>query len=171
MTHDDSLYRFRVRALALAEEMGNVRAACRAMGIHPSTFFKWRGQTRRFGLEVLRPRERRAPRMPNAIPSHIEQRILAFALGHPGFGPDRISSELRRRKGGGIVVSGNGVWRVLRRHGLHTRARRLGLVAGYAAPPSRPAPDQRVCRAGPGHHPRGVLEARLRSLPHGERTP
>jgi hypothetical protein len=38
------------------------------------------------------------------------------------------------------------VWRVLRRHGLNTRARRLVLIAGYAAPPERarrPAPPQR----------------------------
>jgi transposase InsO family protein len=34
------------------------------------------------------------------------------------------------------------VWRVLRRHGISTRAKRYGLVAGYAAPPEpqRPAP-------------------------------
>jgi hypothetical protein len=35
---------------------------------------------------------------------------------------------------------------VLRRHGLNTRAKRLGLVAGYAAPPEperRPAPPER----------------------------
>jgi transposase InsO family protein len=81
--------------------------------------------------------------MPNATTPHIEQRVLAFALAHPGFGPDRIAAELRRPKWGGIVLSPNGVWRVLRRHGLHTRAKRLGLVAGYAAPPepARPAPE------------------------------
>jgi transposase InsO family protein len=37
---------------------------------------------------------------------------------------------------------GQWVWRVLRRHGLSTRAKRSGLVAGSAAPPTpqRPAP-------------------------------
>lgn len=38
------------------------------------------------------------------------------------------------------------MWRVLRRHGLGTRAKRLGLVAGYAAPPEpehRPPPIER----------------------------
>ena len=33
MTQDDVLYRFRLRALALAEELGNVRAACRALDV------------------------------------------------------------------------------------------------------------------------------------------
>jgi transposase InsO family protein len=67
----------------------------------------------------------------------IEQRVVAFALGHPGFGPQRIAAELRRPLWGGIRISSSGVYRVLRRHGLQTRARRLGLIAGYAAPPER----------------------------------
>jgi hypothetical protein len=60
----------------------------------------------------------------------------------PGFGPARITAELARPKWGGIRLSTNGVWRVLHRHGLSTRAKRYGLVAGYAAPPQpqRPTP-------------------------------
>ncbi len=96
MTVDDALFRFRVRVFALADEMGSVRGACRAMGVHPSTFYRWKKDVERYGLEVLRPRERRHPRMPNATPVLIEQRVIAFALGHPGFGPARISAELAR---------------------------------------------------------------------------
>jgi transposase InsO family protein len=146
LTTDDALYRFRLRVFALAEELGNVQLACRMMGIHPSSYYRWRRQVLRYGLEILRPRERRAPRMANATPTFVEQRVLAFALGHPGFGPKRIAAELARPKWGGIRLSANGVWRVLRRHGLNTRARRLGLVAGYAAPPgpeTRPLPPER----------------------------
>ena len=36
------------------------------------------------------------------------------------------------RPWGGIVISPNGVWRVLRRHGLSRGISRLSLVAGYA---------------------------------------
>ena len=142
MTLDDLLYRFRLRVFAMAAELGNVRAACRAMAIHPSTYYRWKHQLERHGPEILRPRERRPPRMANATSVLVEQRVVAFALGHPGFGPARIAAELARPKWGGIVLSTNGVWRVLRRHGLSTRARRYGLVAGYAAPPEpqRPAP-------------------------------
>jgi transposase InsO family protein len=146
LTTDDALYRFRLRALALSQELGNVRAACRTMGIHPSTFYRWRAQVLRFGPEILMPRERRRPKMANQTSPFVEQRVLAFALGHPGFGPARIAAELKREKWGGIVLSPNGVHRVLRRHGLSTRAKRLGLVAGYAAPPEpepRPAPPER----------------------------
>ena len=141
MTPDDQLYRFRQRTLALAEEVGSVRAACRMMGIHHSTFYRWRKEAERYGLEVLRPRERRRPRMPNATSPFVEHRVVAFALGQPGFGPARIAAELARPKWGGIKLSPSGVWRVLRRHGLNTRRKRLSLVAGYAAPPE-PAPRE-----------------------------
>jgi transposase InsO family protein len=53
----------------------------------------------------------------------------------------------------GSSCPANGVWRCLRRHGLNTRARRLSLVAGYAAPyePPRPAPrEQHVEAERPG---------------------
>lgn len=154
MTSDDALFRFRLRALALAGELGSVRAACRYLGIHPSTYYRWRNQAVRFGIELLRPRERRRPRMPNAIAPFVEQRVVAFALGHPGFGPARIAAELAREQWGGLRLSPNGVWRVLRRHGLNTRRQRLSLVAGYAAPPEprrrAPAPAAHLDVSRPG---------------------
>jgi hypothetical protein len=87
--------------------------------------------------------------MPNQLSTLVEQRILAFALGHPGLGPRRIAAELARPRWGGLVVSANGVWRCLRRHGLNTRAKRLSLVAGYAAPyePPRPPTEPRHVEA------------------------
>jgi transposase InsO family protein len=142
VVNDDVLYGFRLRLFSLAEELGNVRAACRIFGIHPSTYYRWRGPVLRSGLEMLRPRERRPPRMPNQTSQLTEQRVIAFALGHPGLGPRRISATLGQERWGGIVISPNGVWRVLRRHGLSRRISRLSLVAGYAAPPEpeRPTP-------------------------------
>jgi transposase InsO family protein len=141
MTDHDVLYGYRMALFALAART-TVSHACRTFGVHRSTYYAWKRQVDRHGLEMLRPRERRRPRMPNQLSVLVEQRIVAFALGHPGLGPRRVSAELRRPKWGGLVVSPNGVWRVLRRHGLNTRAKRLGLVAGYAAPyqPAREAP-------------------------------
>jgi transposase len=130
-----------------------VSEACRLFGIHRSTYYRWKRQVELYGLEILRPRERRAPRMPQQLSPFVEQRILAFALGHPGYGPARIASELRQQRWGGIVVSHNGVWRCLRRHGLNTRAKRLSLVAGYAAPyqpPRQPEPERHVEAERPG---------------------
>jgi transposase InsO family protein len=153
VTFDDVVYRYRLRALALAGELGNVRAACRVLGIHPSTYYRWRNSADRHGLELLRPRERRSPRMPNQASPLTEQQVLAFSLAHPGFGPARIAAELARSKWGGLVISPNGVWGILRRHGISTRPRRYALVAGYAAPPEPvrpPAPVRHIAVAQPG---------------------
>jgi len=145
LTTDDVIHRFRLRLFALAQELGNVRAACRQMGVHHSTYYRWAGRAEAWGLEALRPRERRPPRMPNQIPAHLEQRILAFCLAFPGLGPRRVAAELARERWGGIVISPNGIYKTLRRQGLSTRKARLGLVAGYAAPPEpgRPAEPER----------------------------
>lgn len=153
MSDDDVLFGFRLRLFSLAGEIG-VRPACRAMGVHHSTYYRWKRKVDRWGLEALRVRERRKPRMPNELGPHLEQRILAFSLAHPGFGPRRISAELARERWGGLRISPNGIWRCLRRHGLSTRTRRLSLVAGYAARyerrPEAPAPERHVDAARPG---------------------
>jgi transposase InsO family protein len=153
MSQDDVLFGYRLRLFALAGEIG-VRAACRTMGVHHSTYYRWKRRVDRWGLEALRVRERRRPRMPNELGPHLEQRIIAFSLAHPGFGPKRISAELAREKWGGLRISAHGVWRVLCRHGLNTRTRRLALVAGYAAryerAPQPPEPERHVESTRPG---------------------
>jgi transposase len=145
MTKDDVLFGYRQQLFAEAART-NVTEACRTFGVHRSTYYAWKRQVDRHGLEILRPRERRRPQMPNALPKMVEERILSFSIAHAGLGPKRVSGELRRPKWGGIVVSPNGVWKVLCRHGLNTRAKRFALVAGYAAP-YEPPRDQ-----GPERH-------------------
>jgi transposase InsO family protein len=152
VSDDDVLFGYRLQLFDLAGRVG-VAQACRTFGTHRSTYYRWKHQVDRHGLEVLRPRERRRPRMPNQLPAMVEERIVAFAIAHPGYGPRRIASELCREKWGGIVVSHNGVWRVLRRHGLNTRAKRLSLVAGYRAPyqpPREPEPERHIEVGRPG---------------------
>jgi transposase len=152
MTQDDVLFGYRLQLFDLAART-TVTNACRVFGVHRSTYYAWKSQVDRQGLEMLRPRERRRPQMPNGLPKMIEERIVSFSLAHPGLGPRRVASELARPKWGGIVVSPNGVWKVLCRHGLNTRAKRLGLIAGYAAPyepPREPAPEQHIDVDHPG---------------------
>jgi transposase InsO family protein len=152
MTQDDVLFGYRQQLFAEAART-SVSAACRTFGVHRSTYYAWKRQVDRHGLEMLRPRERRRPQMPNQLPKMVEERIVSFSLAHPGLGPRRVASELRREKWGGIVVSPNGVWKVLCRHGLNTRAKRLGLIAGYAAPyerPRDPGPERHIDVDRPG---------------------
>jgi transposase InsO family protein len=152
MTKDDVLFGYRQQLFAEAART-SVSAACRTFGVHRSTYYHWKRQVDRHGLEMLRPRERRRPQMPNQLPKMIEERIVSFSLAHPGLGPRRVASELAREKWGGILVSPNGVWKVLCRHGLNTRAKRLGLIAGYAAPyepPREREPERHIDVSRPG---------------------
>lgn len=152
MTKDDVLFGYRLQLFAEAGRVG-VSAACRTFGVHRSTYYAWKRQVDRHGLEMLRPRERRSPQMPNQLPKMVEERIVSFSIAHPGLGPKRVSSELAREKWGAIIVSPNGVWKVLCRHGLNTRAKRLALIAGYAAPyqpPRDPGPEAHIDVDRPG---------------------
>jgi transposase InsO family protein len=152
MTEDDVLFGYRLQLFDFAART-TVAHACRVFGVHRSTYYRWRGMVERSGLEMLRPRERRRPQMPNQLSPVVEQRIVAFALGHPGLGPRRVATRLARPEWGGLVVSPNGVYKTLCRHGLNTRAKRLALVAGYRAPfapPRDPEPEPHVESEHPG---------------------
>ncbi len=146
MTTDDALYAFRLRVFSLARELGSVRAACRAMGIHHSTYYRWKAQLERFGPEILRPRERRSPRMANATSPLVEQRVVALRPRPPRVRP---GPHLGRAPPGQVGrdrhLPQRGASRSSPPRAEH-EAKRLSLVAGYAAPPEperRPAPPER----------------------------
>ena len=159
-----------LRTLALAREIGSLRAACRLMGIHHLTYYRWKSQADSYGPGILRPRERRRPQMPNSISPLVEHRIPAFAIGSPGLGPARVSAELARPKWGGLRISPSGIWRVLKRHGLNTRSKRLALVAGHAAPPgpepAEPLPERHLDVDRPGELVRDGLLLYRKALRH-----
>ena len=48
MSEDDVLFGYRLRLFTLAEEIG-VRGACRAMGVHHSTYYRWKREGRPLG--------------------------------------------------------------------------------------------------------------------------
>jgi hypothetical protein len=56
--------------------------------------------------------------MANATSVLVEQRVVAFALGHPGFGPARIAVELGLTRFDGRPTSGVRPWEDVR-HGEH----------------------------------------------------
>ena len=146
MTNDDLIFRQRLRLFARAGEVG-VSQACRELGYHRATYYRWKPMVERHGLEILRPRERRLPRMPNQVPPWLEQQILAFALGQPGLGARRIAAQLAQPKWGGYQLSASAIYKVLGRHGLSTRQRRLSLVSGYASPPEPELSRRSWCKS------------------------
>ena len=63
---------------------------------------------------------------------------VAFALGHPGLGPRRISARAARPEWGGLVVSGNGVWKALSSTGSTHAPSASRSSPATARPTSRP---------------------------------
>ena len=79
-----------------------MRAACRLHGIHRSTFYRWKAQVERFGPEILRPRERRRPRMPNAIPLSSSSASSPSPSGIPATARRASPPSCARPKWGGL---------------------------------------------------------------------
>ena len=80
MTQDDVLFSYRLQLFELAART-TVTNACRTFGVHRSTYYRWKHAVDRQGLEMLRPRERRRPLMPNQLPMVLEERSEERRVG------------------------------------------------------------------------------------------
>jgi transposase InsO family protein/molybdenum-dependent DNA-binding transcriptional regulator ModE len=130
VTHAEIIYQRRIALLALARETGNVAAACRSFGISRTRYYEWKNRADRYGLEALMPKERRAPQMPSATPTHVVERLLTLAVLEPTIGcrqyADRLSDQ-------GFVIAKSTVQKILVEHGLSRRSQRLARAAAIAA--------------------------------------
>jgi transposase InsO family protein len=142
VTNDDALYGFRLRLFALAREWGNVRAACRAMGVHPSSYYRWRRQLVRFGPEI--PASEGAPGAEDAEPDlpdgrATRARVLARSSGV------RPREDLRgaasSQVGRDPAVAQRGAPGPIPARPVDASQAALPLVAGYAAPPEPARPE------------------------------
>jgi transposase InsO family protein len=130
VTHTEIIYRRRVALLALAEETGNVAAACRSFGISRTRYYEWKNRAERFGLEALMPKERRAPQMPMATPTHVVERLLTLAVVEPTIGCRQYADRLDDL---GFSIAKSTVQKILVTHGLGTRTQRLARAAAISA--------------------------------------
>ena len=130
MTLEDKVHGFRLHALHRAEELGNVSAACRGLGISRTVFYRWKKRLQAWEGRAS-PQEDVCSSRTTPLLGPVEERaILATALAWPTWGPRRVSLQLARQ---GIHVSPSTVWRALRRRGLGRREARLLAVEGHAA--------------------------------------
>ena len=105
-------------------------AACLSFGISRTRFYEWKKRADRFGLGALMPKERRAPQMPSATPTHVVERLLTLAVCEPTIGCRQYADRLGDQ---GFVMAKSTVQKVLVTHGLGTRARRLARAAAISA--------------------------------------
>lgn len=143
MNVHDAVVVYRRRVVALVEMSPNRRASCRQLGIHHSTFYRWRNK-------VADPDP--GPRRPRSwVEQKLEQEIVSYVLGHPGYGPRRVADELALKQ---VAVSASRVWRVMVKHRINTRQLRYDLLEAHRQPPPDP-----VLLVATHPHPPGQLRA------------
>ena len=112
MTLEDRVLHFRLRVLQRAQELGNVSAACRELGVSCTSFYRWKRRLVVYGVDGLRPRRKAArPGWPSSL-SPVQQRAIVRQ---------------------GMQVSPSTVWRTLRRVGLGRKEQRLLMLERYSA--------------------------------------
>ena len=131
MTLEDKVYAFRLHALQRAEQLGNVSAMCRELGISRTVFYRWRSRLKAYGTDGLHPRRCSATQgRPSSLSLQDEQAILALAVSQPARGPQDYAVQLAQQ---GRLCSPSTIYRALRRVGLGTRVERLTLLERYSA--------------------------------------
>ena len=131
MTLEDSVHAFRLRLFRRAEELGNVSAACRELGLSRSLYYQLRKRFVRYGPDGLHPKRRRGrPGRPPQVDATTERQILALSLAWPSWGPQQLSAQLARQD---VRVARSTVYRVLRRRGLARREQRFVALEGHSA--------------------------------------
>ncbi|WP_265411101.1 IS481 family transposase [Actinobacillus pleuropneumoniae] len=112
---NNPLIKHKTGLLNLAEELGNISQACKAMGMSRDTFYRYQQAVAQGGVEALLKQTRRVPNIKNRVDEHIEQAVVKFALDFPAYGQVRVSNELRKQ---GVFVSAGGVRSIWLRHNL-----------------------------------------------------
>jgi transposase InsO family protein len=130
VTPAEIIYHRRVRLLSLADELGNVSAACRQMGISRTRFYEWRKVVAEYGLDALMPKDRRTPQLPHATPTHVVEDLLTLAVVEPTLGCRQYADRLAER---GYQIGKTTVQKLLVVHGLGRRAQRVARAAAITA--------------------------------------
>ena len=131
MTLEDKVHGFRLLLFRRAQELGNVSAACRELGISRSLYYQLKKRFERYGPDGLHPKRTQArPGRPPQLEATVERLVLAWGLAWPTWGPRRLSDQLALR---GICIAPSTVYRALRRAGLGTRQQRLGILEQHSA--------------------------------------
>lgn len=128
-TSAEIIYHRRVRLLDLAEELGNVSAACRQLGISRTRYYDWKHISDRYGLEALWPKDRRRPAQPNETPTHVAADLMVLVVVEPTLGCRQYADRLAEL---GFVVGKTAVQRILNDHGLGRRRQRVARAAAVA---------------------------------------
>lgn len=130
MTPEDIIVARRVRVLELADELGNIAEACRLVGVSRTSFYRWRSIAELYGLDALRPKDRRRPQMPGATPTHVVEALMTAAMATPTIGCRQYADRLADQ---GFEISKSTVQKLLVDAGLGKRSQRVARAAAITA--------------------------------------
>jgi transposase InsO family protein len=130
VTRAEIIYQRRIAVLDYAARVGNVAEACRVFGISRTRYYEWKGVADRYGLDALMPKERRAPQMPEATPTHVIEALLTLAVTVPTVGCRQYADRLADQ---GLSIAKSTVQKHLVAHNLGRRSQRLAKAAAIAA--------------------------------------
>jgi len=122
MTPQDMLLKYKMNLLQLAEQLQNIRKACKIMGVSRQHYYDIKKRFQQQGIDGLKERPRPYPNMPNKASKELENTVLEYTKKHPTYGKDRVAMQLRLK---GIFISATGVERIWHRHKLENRYKRL----------------------------------------------
>jgi transposase InsO family protein len=129
VTPIDIVHQRRIAAVTHAVNGGNVSETSRVFGVSRKTIHQWKKTAETYGMEGLRPKDRRPPQMPNATPTWVIDKLLQLAILEPTRGAryyaDRLGDD-------GYDISKSGVQNLLNRHRLGRRNQRVAAAAQLA---------------------------------------
>ena len=126
MTPIDIVHQRRVAAVTHAVDGGNVSDTARVFGVSRKTIHGWKNLAEAYGMEALRPKQRRRPAMPNATPTWVVDQLLQLAVLEPTRGARHYADRLGEA---GFVISKSGIQNLLNRHCLGRRSQRVAAAA------------------------------------------
>jgi transposase len=113
--NQNRLIDLKISILQLAQEMGNISAACKKAGLARSSFYEIKKAYEQFGREGLEPEPKRRGRQPNQTTPEQEEQILVMTRRYPSYSYVRIANQLQLE---GKSIGSNAVRGVWDRHGL-----------------------------------------------------